>query len=174
MGSEMCIRDRGGELAGRITLRDEEPRLRVARLGIYLRPDLVGRGIGSAALWQFLDLAFGELGLVQIRLDVVAANTRAVRCYTRLGFVRQHVQWCDIPHDPALALLSAPSHEHLRPFFRLRCDPPQALYFELYHLAAWWQMIRRSDAPAHTPARRPGAGAAGRVVLQPDAAFLEA
>lgn len=85
--------DRGAELVGRITLRGFgviavglEP-WHVARIGIYLRPDCYGQGIGTAALQAFLELS-QLIGLDLLRLDVAIDNERAIRCYEKVGFVR--------------------------------------------------------------------------------------
>jgi RimJ/RimL family protein N-acetyltransferase len=72
----------GGLLIGRITLRDFEED--TARLGIYLHPDHIGQGHGTAALKLFLARLWTPS---IVRLDVAAGNRRAVRCYEKCGFV---------------------------------------------------------------------------------------
>lgn len=39
-----------------------------------------------------LDLAFDTLGLHRVHLKVLACNERAIRSYTRVGFVREGVE----------------------------------------------------------------------------------
>jgi RimJ/RimL family protein N-acetyltransferase len=74
-----------GVTVGRISLR--EMTSDQARLGIYLSPLVVGRGLGTQALQSFLpSVAFCQLGLQRVVLDVAALNQRAVRCYRGVGF----------------------------------------------------------------------------------------
>lgn len=71
-------------LIGRISLREVDHEQ--ARLGIYLRPDYVGRGYGTAALAVFQRWVFRSLGLAALVLDVAADNRRAIACYQRAGW----------------------------------------------------------------------------------------
>jgi RimJ/RimL family protein N-acetyltransferase len=48
-----------------------------------------GRGAGRQAVRALLDVAFGELGLREVRLHVFESNLRAIRCYLACGFARQ-------------------------------------------------------------------------------------
>ena len=48
-----------------------------------------GRGAGRQAVRALLDVAFGELGLNEVRLHVFESNLRAIRCYRACGFTRQ-------------------------------------------------------------------------------------
>ena len=58
----------------------------VVEVGIGLRPDLTGRGLGESFLRAQLDYAMGEWGPATFRLFVAAWNERAIRLYERLGF----------------------------------------------------------------------------------------
>lgn len=74
--------DRDGELVGRISLRDFLLAYS-ARLGIYLRSDCYGQGIGTVALREFI----ANVAPVQaVVLDVAHDNPRAIRCYQKVGF----------------------------------------------------------------------------------------
>ena len=55
-------------------------------VGIGLRPDLTGRGLGESFLRAQLDYATGEWRPTTFRLFVAAWNARATRLYERLGF----------------------------------------------------------------------------------------
>ena len=55
-------------------------------VGIGLRPDLTGRGLGESFLRAQLDYASGEWRPTTFRLFVAAWNERAIRLYERLGF----------------------------------------------------------------------------------------
>jgi RimJ/RimL family protein N-acetyltransferase len=61
--------------------RDDE-----VEVGVGLRPDLTGRGLGMAFAESALDYARREWEPATFRLYVAAFNERARRVYTRLGF----------------------------------------------------------------------------------------
>jgi ribosomal-protein-alanine N-acetyltransferase len=75
--------DRGGELAGFFvfTLRDG-----IAEVGLGLRPDLTGRGLGAGFLADGLRFAADALGADGYTLAVAAFNARAITVYERAGF----------------------------------------------------------------------------------------
>jgi [ribosomal protein S18]-alanine N-acetyltransferase len=56
-------------------------------LGLGVRPDLTGQGEGMRYLTAVLDFARGHFGPQPLRLSVAAFNQRAIRLYTRAGFV---------------------------------------------------------------------------------------
>ncbi len=62
-------------------------------IGLGLRPDLTGRGLGQAFTDAVIDLA-RRLGAGRITLAVATFNTRAIRVYERCGFVEtgRHVR----------------------------------------------------------------------------------
>ena len=55
-------------------------------VGLGLRPDLIGRGLGGAFAGAALDYARREWAPRRFRLAVAAWNERAIRVYERLGF----------------------------------------------------------------------------------------
>ena len=55
-------------------------------LGIMVRTDCQGQGIGTALLEAVLDLADNWLMLRRVELEVYADNQRAVRLYEKFGF----------------------------------------------------------------------------------------
>jgi RimJ/RimL family protein N-acetyltransferase len=69
-----------GELVGRLTLRNIDYDRRSARLGIFLKPGMYGKGLGTQAI-RMVQQHWAEL-----RLDVHYRNLRAVTCYLRCGF----------------------------------------------------------------------------------------
>ncbi|MEA2524192.1 MAG: hypothetical protein QOF73_1419 [Thermomicrobiales bacterium] len=71
----------GGHQAGLY----EEPLLDI---GLGLRPDLTGRGLGLSFVCATLTLAREGLRPAGFRLSVAAFNERAIRVYERAGFVR--------------------------------------------------------------------------------------
>ena len=55
-------------------------------LGLGLRPDLCGRGLGQELVSLALDTARSLYGGMPVRLDVRDFNLRARKCYERMGF----------------------------------------------------------------------------------------
>ncbi|MGH9125242.1 MAG: GNAT family N-acetyltransferase [Acidimicrobiales bacterium] len=51
-------------------------------------PDRLGRGFGTEVTNMVVEYAFATLGLQRIDLAVLEFNERAIRCYTRCGFVQ--------------------------------------------------------------------------------------
>lgn len=52
-----------------------------------LDPKLLGKGLGSEAIFLLLQHAFAELQLHRIGIRVLAYNQRAIRAYEKCGFV---------------------------------------------------------------------------------------
>jgi RimJ/RimL family protein N-acetyltransferase len=80
-----------GALIGVLTLMGS-PRqaLRHAvELGISVRRDWRGRGVGTALMRRALDYARTGGAIKRIQLKVYARNTRAIALYERLGFVTE-------------------------------------------------------------------------------------
>ncbi|HEY3764355.1 MAG TPA: GNAT family N-acetyltransferase [Gaiellales bacterium] len=79
-------RGRGGELEG---FAQVSPLAGGAtEIGLGLRPDLTGRGLGRAFTEAVIDLARRD-GAGPITLAVAAFNARAIRVYERCGFVER-------------------------------------------------------------------------------------
>jgi ribosomal-protein-alanine N-acetyltransferase len=72
-----------GELIGFVTCAEADG---VAELGLGLRPDHTGRGLGGAFLAAALDLARERYAPTDFRLSVAAFNRRAITVYERAGF----------------------------------------------------------------------------------------
>jgi RimJ/RimL family protein N-acetyltransferase len=93
---EAAMRDPARAAHLRAVLEDEGDRLDafwyfdwpedVVEVGIGLRPELTGRGLGEQYLRAQLAYAAEEWGPATFRLFVAAWNERAVRLYERLGF----------------------------------------------------------------------------------------
>lgn len=88
------VAERGDELVGfaRI-LRDRPVTGLEGERGLwlqqlYLRPAVIGKGIGSVLLEAVFGIA-GALGEQRIWLDVLRSSTGAIRLYERHGFVRR-------------------------------------------------------------------------------------
>ncbi len=125
-------------LIGRISLRELEPHVHRARLGISLGSPFVGQGLGTEALALFLDHFFGVMGFHAMLLDVAAFNRRAVRCYEGLGFRYVGSDWRHIGPDPSLRLLDDPAYSELVPFFRRERRGAWVQFFEMkLHKDSW-------------------------------------
>ncbi|WP_034225631.1 GNAT family N-acetyltransferase [Arenimonas donghaensis] len=81
----------GGEVAGQLGLYlSTNPRRRhVGDLGMGVRDDFQGRGVGTALLKAALGLADGWLQLRRLELQVYADNAAGIALYTRHGFVEE-------------------------------------------------------------------------------------
>jgi RimJ/RimL family protein N-acetyltransferase len=67
-------------------LTDIHPRHRRAELYVFVRPGMMGRGIGSRATAWLCEYGFTELDLQRIYLHTTDLNDGARRLYARLGF----------------------------------------------------------------------------------------
>jgi diamine N-acetyltransferase len=85
--------DHRGRLLAVVSLREIDRAAGVARLGITVRPDRLGRGYGRRILRRFIPFYFRELGFRRMVLDVAMPNQRAIRCYQRLGFTVTGSHW---------------------------------------------------------------------------------
>ncbi|MET0518825.1 MAG: GNAT family N-acetyltransferase [Burkholderiaceae bacterium] len=80
-----------GQMVGAISC-EREPRRKVRHIahvvGMMVRDDAQGQGVGRMLLQQALRLLQGEPSLELAILSVTAGNQRAVRLYERCGFIR--------------------------------------------------------------------------------------
>jgi len=72
-----------GDLVGFFMFKHEGDTIEV---GLGLRPDLTGRGLGLSFLLAGLELARERYAPARIQLAVAAFNQRAIRVYERAGF----------------------------------------------------------------------------------------
>ncbi len=78
----------GGEVVGELSLwTHENPRLRhTAGIGMAVRDDRRGEGIGTALMRSVLGLADNWLGLTRLELRVYTDNEAGIALYEKLGF----------------------------------------------------------------------------------------
>lgn len=76
-----------GDVVGSVSLFSFDDLARHAEVGIALRADARGRGIGTAAIEQILQFAFVRCNLRRVHLQAIASNAAAVRAYEKAGFV---------------------------------------------------------------------------------------
>ncbi len=79
-----------GEVVGDIGLQTfpNRPRRRhVGEIGMAVRDDMQGKGVGSALMGAVVDLADNWLNLERLELEVYIDNEPAIRLYKKFGFV---------------------------------------------------------------------------------------
>ncbi len=89
----------GGELAGQVTVMDEDPLARHAEIGIALLADARGRGIGTEALRQVVRFCFVRRNLHRVHAVALATNLASLGACRKAGFVeegrrREHAWVC--------------------------------------------------------------------------------
>ena len=95
------VRNEAGELIGYFCygtsaqpFESGEPRLNIddhtIAVGLGLRPDLTGQGLGSSFVEAGLNFAREQFAPYTFRLYVMTFNKRAIRAYEKAGF--QHMQ----------------------------------------------------------------------------------
>lgn len=72
------------------SLVKNDRRVRYA-IGIF-EPTDWGNGFGTETTRLVLDFAFHQLGLHRVDVRVLEYNERAIRCYEKCGFVREHIE----------------------------------------------------------------------------------
>ncbi len=78
-----------GEVVGEISLHTFPTRWRMRHagsIGMVVRDDWQGRGVGTALMEAALDLADNWLGLTRIELRVYADNTAGIALYEKFAF----------------------------------------------------------------------------------------
>ncbi|NJP04220.1 MAG: GNAT family N-acetyltransferase [Chloroflexaceae bacterium] len=75
-------------------LQTQPRRRHVASLGMGVRDDYQGRGVGSALMDAMVDLADNWLNLIRLELCVWVDNERAIGLYQKFGFVIEGTHSC--------------------------------------------------------------------------------
>jgi len=78
------VRDDRGDVIGFFTYARSDD---VVVVGLGLRPDLTGRGLGPSFVEEGLAFARARYAPRRFRLSVAAFNARAIKVYERSGFV---------------------------------------------------------------------------------------
>ncbi len=88
-GTYPLVAEVDGEVVGQLTLHSNPTRPRrahVGALGMAVRDDWHGRGVGTALMVACLSLADNWLNLTRMELEVYTDNEPAIRLYTKFGF----------------------------------------------------------------------------------------
>lgn len=75
------------EYLGTVSLKEIDQQNRNAEYAISLRRMAQGKGVGYIATKEILEIAFHELGLEKVYLNVLSENQRAIRLYEKCGFI---------------------------------------------------------------------------------------
>jgi RimJ/RimL family protein N-acetyltransferase len=113
-------------------LRIDWPARIIGNFGLRVHPAWCDQGIGTAMLRAVSRWSF-EQGVAAVRVDVAASNTRAVRCYEKVGFRRSGETWRDAA-DLKRVDLSNERYDFVRPHVRLEDEMPR-LHFLLMEFA---------------------------------------
>jgi [ribosomal protein S18]-alanine N-acetyltransferase len=84
-----AVRDDAGDLAGYFSFKPKGKG--AVELGLGLRPDLTGRGLGASFLAAGIEFARARFAPERLVLCVATFNERAIKVYERVGFVRDRV-----------------------------------------------------------------------------------
>jgi len=85
----LLVAERGGEVVGSSGMHPAgaSPRRRhVMVIGISVRADAQGQGVGTALMQAMCDVADRWIGLLRLELSVYVDNERAIALYRRFGF----------------------------------------------------------------------------------------
>jgi ribosomal-protein-alanine N-acetyltransferase len=83
-----AVRDEADELVGYFSFKPKDD---AVEIGLGLRPDLTGQGLGTAFLAAGLDFAHERFAPERFTLAVATFNERAIKVYERAGFARDRV-----------------------------------------------------------------------------------
>ena len=82
-----AVIDNSDEYFGTVSLKNIDCQAQNAEYAISLRSCAQGKGIGIEATKQILQIAFEELKLERVYLNVLSDNTHAIKMYEKAGFV---------------------------------------------------------------------------------------
>lgn len=99
--------EENGEYQGTISLKHIDYHNKTAEYAIALHQKSRGKGLGTKASKQILMIAFEELALNKVYLDVFSDNAPAIHLYQKLGFrkegeLRKHIVVKKIPKNLTL------------------------------------------------------------------------
>jgi [ribosomal protein S18]-alanine N-acetyltransferase len=84
-----AVADDAGGLVGHFSFKPKDER--TLEIGLGMRPDLTGRGLGGSFLAAGLDFARTRFAPERFVLSVATFNQRAIKVYERAGFVLERV-----------------------------------------------------------------------------------
>jgi [ribosomal protein S18]-alanine N-acetyltransferase len=84
-----AVRDEASELVGYFDFKPKDEQ--TVEIGLGLRPDLTGRGLGGSFLAAGLVFARTRFAPARFVLSVATFNDRAIKVYERAGFTRERI-----------------------------------------------------------------------------------
>ncbi len=82
-----AIVDENDDYLGTISLKNVDLTSQNAEFAISLRQKAQGKGIGTKATKELLNLAFNKFGLERVYLNVLSENEKAIHLYEKCGFI---------------------------------------------------------------------------------------
>ncbi len=82
-----AITEDGGEYLGTISLKNVNLKAKNAEYAIVLRKKAQGCGMAAHATEEILRIAFDQIALERVYLNVLKENTRAIKLYEKSGFI---------------------------------------------------------------------------------------
>ena len=83
------IMEHEGICCGLVSISNINNKERSADWGGYLAPDVPrGSGLGKALMYLSVEVAFNQLDLSRILVEVIVDNAAAIRLYESIGFIR--------------------------------------------------------------------------------------
>lgn len=141
-----AIADLDGQFLGRLFLRQMDANAGSAVLGIDLRADLLGQGLGTDALRAFCRYYFTGMGYRVLRLDHAAFNRRAQRVYEKLGWVRTGEHWSTYPWGQLPDVFTDPRFAPIRDCFRRTNGAPSVLHYDMELTRERWEQRETARA----------------------------
>jgi RimJ/RimL family protein N-acetyltransferase len=138
-----AIVDGDDGLIGRLFLRQMTPSQASAVLGVDLRPDAIGQGIGTEALRLFCRYYFCEMGYRVLKLDVAAYNARAQRVYEKLGWVFTGDRWNTYPSVFMPDIGRDPRFDAIRRHFRTSPGSVSVLHHDMELRRERWEALQQ-------------------------------
>jgi len=99
----------------------------VGNIGLRIHPAWCGKGVGTCVLREISRWCLTS-GLRRVSLDVAASNTRAIRCYEKVGFEKTGEMWRGAP-DLAGVDLDVPGYAFVRPHLRWNGGAPELRFW---------------------------------------------
>ena len=84
----MAIADDENRYMGTVSLKNIDSKYSCAEFAITIRKCAMGKGFSKFAILKIVEIAFEELGLQTVYLNVYSENMKAIKCYEKCGFRR--------------------------------------------------------------------------------------
>lgn len=121
----LAIVDDQDEYLGTISLKNIDDAVKSAEYSIGIRRAAQGQGVGSTATKKILQIAFEELALNRVYLNVISDNIVAIKMYEKIGFqfegkFRNHIMihgvikslsWYAVLREEFIIIKSGETHE---------------------------------------------------------------